>query len=309
MAVLPQATPLLLTKRLNAFLSANQTPELPTLLLTTYHGKLLAHSSTQPVSVLRTHATVAASLLAIHTSSSVALPSALPGFETPDLGNSAPPSVRSTDDDTHTEEDDDEETARGTDDEVEQQQYGRQTMVGDAGPSEHRQQHQHGGSGGVHSSNSVKPVTITVQLSGGTVIIRRLKCGLLFVCIGPSTHESPSTTSSTAGGGGPTTAAGAGAGVMSSSLGGGSSGGTAAGGGGLAAVTQALENTDLLNATTSTVSETESLISAGGQTTTSMDSSASTSIVAMRRHAADLARWLDDKLGTLAVPEDSTGTE
>lgn len=285
MAVLPQATPLLLTKRLNAFLAANQTPQLPTLLLTTSHGKLLAHASSasQPVAVLRTHATVAASLLAIHTSSSVALPSALPGASTPDPVRSGASSVRDQGDDE--DDEDDEATARGTDDEVDQQGSSQQGK---------------NGAGGV-AGNSVKPVTITVQLSGGTVIIRRLKCGLLFVCVGPSAHDGASATSSNAAG--PTasssTAAAAagssGAGASSSSL-----------GAGVAAVTQALESADLLSAT---VAETESLTSAGGLTTTSADSSASTSVVAMRRHAAELARWLDDKLGTLSVPEDSTGAE
>ncbi|KAJ6787305.1 hypothetical protein PWT90_07620 [Aphanocladium album] len=299
MAVLPQATPLLLTKRLNAFLNANTTPQLPTLLLTTYHGKLLAHASaaSQPVYVLRTHATVAASLLAIHTSSSVALPSALPGSETPDLISSAPPSVHDRDDD----DDDDEETARGTDDEIDPR---------------HQQQQQQHTAAGAQPGHSVKPVTITVQLSGGTVIIRRLKCGLLFVCVGPSSHDAPSAPSSTAAG--PTAAAAAAsasaasAAMTGSSLGAAGSGGGSSNNhsnsGGMAAVTQALESADLLNATTA-VADTESLVSAGGQTTASIDSSASTSVVAMRRHAAELARWLDDKLGTLSVPEDSTGGE
>lgn len=30
-------------------------------------------------------------------------------------------------------------------------------------------------------------------------------------------------------------------------------------------------------------------------------------MVAMRRHAAELARWLDEKLGTLRVPEEGIG--
>ncbi|EQL04048.1 hypothetical protein OCS_00247 [Ophiocordyceps sinensis CO18] len=67
----PPTPPLLLTKRLNAFLHANRSPQLPTLLLITSHGKLLAHASPHAVTLLRTRATVAASLLAIHASSSV----------------------------------------------------------------------------------------------------------------------------------------------------------------------------------------------------------------------------------------------
>ncbi|CAM1506389.1 Fc.00g060300.m01.CDS01 [Cosmosporella sp. VM-42] len=212
--------PLLLTKRLTAFLHANQTPQLPTLLLTTPHGKLLAHASPSPVSLLRTHATVAASLLAIHTSSSTALPSALPGARTPDPIGSSPPDG---------DEDDDEEDDRSSRKE--------------------------------RKVRTIKPVTITVQLSGGTVVIRRLKCGLLFVCVGPAAGET--------------------------------------------------EHHDHHGEVSQvgSPSEVDSMISAGGQTTTSLESAGATAVVAMRRHAADLARWLDDKLGTLTVPEEGVGVE
>ncbi|VUC33596.1 unnamed protein product, partial [Clonostachys rosea] len=67
MSLPSQYPPLLLTKRLTSFLHANQTSQLPTLLVATQTGKLLAHASPNPVSLLRTHATVAASLFAIHT--------------------------------------------------------------------------------------------------------------------------------------------------------------------------------------------------------------------------------------------------
>lgn len=111
----------------------------------------------------------------------------------------------------------------------------------------------------------IKPVTITVQLSGGTVVIRRLKCGLLFVCVGPAAGD-------------------------------------------------AAEHHDHHNhhGDTSQVgspSEADSMISAGGQTTTSLESAGAAAVVHMRRHAADLARWLDDKLGTLTVPEEGVGVE
>ncbi|KAJ4150216.1 hypothetical protein LMH87_010975 [Akanthomyces muscarius] len=283
MAVLPQATPLLLTKRLNAFLRAHTTPQLPTLLLTTYHGKLLAHASSasQPVSILRTHATVAASLLAIHTSSSVALPAALGGgSETNDPEHSAPPSDDEVDDD---------ETARGTDDEADQHQQQQQAAATPGG-------------------SAVKPLTITVQLSGGTVIIRRLKCGLLLVCVGPSSHDTASSSAPSS----DATATGPTPGATASSVGA-TAGNSSNNNGAVAAVTQALESAELLHATTTTTTETESLTSAGGQTTTtsSGDSSSgsASSVVAMRRYAAELARGLDEKLGTLSVPEDSTGAE
>ncbi|KAH7151893.1 hypothetical protein B0J13DRAFT_547083 [Dactylonectria estremocensis] len=225
--------PLLLTKRLTAFLHANQTASLPTLLLTSPHGKLLAHASPQPVSVLRTHATVAASLLSIHSSSSPVLPSALPGSRTPDPIGSSPP-----------EEDEDDDA----NDELLSQ-------------SQHQYQN-------APQAKPIKPSTITVQLSGGTVVIRRLKCGLLLVCVGPSQdgpiehpmHLHPHDRSADA-----------------SHVG--------------------------------SPSEVDSMISTGAQTTASLESAAGTgaAAIALRRHAADLSRWLDDKLGTLTVPEEGVG--
>lgn len=223
--------PLLLTKRLTAFLHANQTPQLPTLLLTTPHGKLLAHVSPSPVSVLRTHATVAASLLAIHTSASAALPAALPGARTPDPIGSSPPD--------------------GVDGEADHQ---------GEGDEDDERSNRRG-----HRARAVKPVTITVQLSGGTVVIRRLKCGLLFVCVGPAAGEP-----------------------------------------------EHHDHHHHHHGETSQVgspSEVDSMISAGGQTTTSLESAGAAAVVAMRRHAADLARWLDDKLGSLTVPEEGVGVE
>lgn len=234
----PSATPpLLLTKRLNAFLHSHQSAHLPTLLLTTSQGKLLAHASSQPVTVLRTHATVAASLLAIHTSSSAAIPTALPGSRTPDPIVSSPGSPH------------------GSDHYHDLDEHSSQGDAGDAsGPTRSRSRH------------TIRPVTITVQLSEGTVLIRRLKCGLLFVCVGPAAsnlqdqlHHSSSHTHH--------------------------------------------ENGDGVGSP----SEVESLISAGGLTTSSLESASAAPVVAMRRHAAELARWLDEKLGTLRVPEEGIG--
>lgn len=228
--------PLLLTKRLNAFLHANQTTHLPTLLLTTAHGKLLAHASPHPVALLRTHATVAASLLAIHTSSSVDLPSALPGSRTPDPIASSPVLADTDDEGSEGRADDSRLPSVQDEDEPEGRAQARRRSA----------------------AKLVKPVTITVQLSGGTVIIRRLKCGLLFVAVGPSAHEYQSDHHAHHENGDPT----------------------------------------------GSPSEVESLVSAGGQTTSSLESVGSASVVAMRRHAGELARWLDDKLGTLRVPEE-----
>lgn len=220
------------------------------------------------MSVLRTHATVAASLLSIYTSSSSSAASA--------NGSSASPLTPAHDEGL---DDDDDATARGTDDEAEQQ-------AGRAPTSDPRQAPT--STATTADGGAPKPLTIAVQVSGSTVIIRRLKCGLLLVCVGRSEQDAQNTASGASG---------------SSSAGGAAAAAAAAGEGGVAAVTQALESADLLNAT---VSETESQTSAGGQTSTSNDSGVSP---AMRAHARELARWLDAKLGTLTVPEDSTGAE
>ncbi|KAH6608598.1 hypothetical protein Trco_001944 [Trichoderma cornu-damae] len=243
MSVPSTTPPLLLTKRLNTFLHSHQTTHLPTLLLTTSQGKLLAHASSQPVSVLRTHATVAASLLAIHTSSSAAIPTALPGSRTPDPISSPPGSPHGSD------------HGPGRDDEHERDADGQHaTEASDKARAKRRPR------------RTIRPVTITVQLSEGTVIIRRLKCGLLFVCVGPAAyslqdqqqHQPPQSHH---------------------------------------------ENGDGVGSP----SEVESLLSAGGLTTSSLESASAAPVVAMRRHAAELARWLDEKLGTLTVPEEGIG--
>ncbi|KZZ96683.1 hypothetical protein AAL_03912 [Moelleriella libera RCEF 2490] len=246
MAAVPSNTPpLLLTKRLNAFLHANQTAQLPTLLLTTYHGKLLAHASPQhPVSVLRTHATVAASLLAIHTSSSVDVPSALPGSRTPDPISSSPPSSEDHDHNSNHHDNHHEDHNNPTD-----SSYDRGPAASAAATASSR------------TRVAVQPVTITVQLSGGTFIIRRLKCGLLFVCVGPSAQD-----------------------LHSDAL---------------------HENGD---AAGSSPSDGGSFVTVDGQTSSSLDSMGAASVVAMRRQAGELARWLDDKLGTLSVPEEGVGS-
>uniref|UniRef100_L2FH63 Uncharacterized protein n=1 Tax=Colletotrichum fructicola (strain Nara gc5) TaxID=1213859 RepID=L2FH63_COLFN len=158
--------PLLLTKRLTTFLSANLNAHLHTALLATPSGRLLAHASPHPVALLRTQSTLAA----------------------------------------------------------------------------------------------------------GVVVIRRLKCGLLFVCIGPLAEHIEE---------------GSGSGGQQLQQ-----GGLAAHGG--------------HNGTG------ESVLSVGGITTASLGSVGSVNtagVVVMRRHAEELARWLDDKLGSLRVPEEGVGVE
>ncbi|KAF4464600.1 hypothetical protein FALBO_8552 [Fusarium albosuccineum] len=239
MSISHPTPPLLLTKRLTAFLHANQTAQLPTLLLTTPHGKLLAHASPQPVAVLRTHATVAASLLAIHSTSAPALASSLPGSRTPDpIGSSPPEEDEPADDDT---------------DRLSQSQ----------------QLESHPSAKG----RGIKPATVTVQLTSGTVVIRRLKCGLLFVCVGPANPDVAEHTAP-----------------------------------------HVNDHVHVPAGETSQVGSPDganSILSTGAQTTASLESTTGTAAVvaALRRHAAELSRWLDDKLGTLTVPEEGVGVE
>ncbi|KAI1018188.1 hypothetical protein LB505_001401 [Fusarium chuoi] len=237
MSISHPTPPLLLTKRLTAFLNANRTPQLPTLLLTSPHGKLLAHASPHPVAALRTHATVAASLLAIHSTSAPALAASLPGSRTPDRIGSSPP-----------EEDDlEDETDR-------------------LSQSQQLDSHKSG------KGRGIKPATVTVQLTSGTVVIRRLKCGLLFVCVGPANPD---------------------------------------------ATEHGVPNVHDLHVPAGESSHVgspdgaDSILSTGGQTTASLESNtgSAAAVTALRRHATELARWLDDKLGTLTVPEEGVGVE
>ena len=237
MSISHPTPPLLLTKRLTAFLNANRTPQLPTLLLTSPHGKLLAHASPHPVASLRTHATVAASLLAIHSTSAPALAASLPGSRTPDPIGSSPPEEEGLDDET-----------------------------------DHLSQSQQLDSHKSGKGRGIKPATVTVQLTSGTVVIRRLKCGLLFVCVGPANPDAAEH-------GGPN-----------------------------------LHDLQVPPGESSHVGSpdgADSILSTGAQTTASLDSTAGSAaaVAALRRHAAELARWLDDKLGTLTVPEEGVGVE
>lgn len=59
--------------------------------------------------------------------------------------------------------------------------------------------------------------------------------------------------------------------------------------------------------------ETASILSAGTGATAQTSASSvifgagTAGVMATRRHAEELARWLDDKLGTLEVPDDGLG--
>lgn len=158
----------------------------------------------------------------------------------------------------------------------------------------------------IHSGSG--PSAVTIQLTGGVMVIRRLRCGLLFVCIGPAgaaedatnintnTHTSQAQSQSQSQGhvqGRPMPAPAA------------QSAGTSGGGSGSG-------NEPHPTTPLGSPSEVESVASAGAATTASIattTSVAASAVVATRRQAEELARWLDDKLGSLGVVEEGLGVE
>ncbi|KAK4153086.1 hypothetical protein C8A00DRAFT_15676, partial [Chaetomidium leptoderma] len=126
---MPPPPPLLLTKRVTSFLRANLSPHIHSAMLTTPAGSLLAHASNLPASALRRQAAVAASLWAL---------------QGPSHANTASPAP---------------------------------TPASIAAGSTVR----------TRKSGKHSPPTVTVQLDSGAVfVIRRLRCGMLFICMGGS---------------------------------------------------------------------------------------------------------------------------
>lgn len=292
--------PLLLTKRLTSFLHLNLSATITTLLLLTPSGKLLAYASNPPtpVATLRTHATVAASLYAIHSSGT--------DRETIDaaLGGAR---ARPVDDD----DDDDDD----------------------------RRHHDYDDQGRARDASASAPLAVTIQLESGSVlVIRRLRCGMLFVCLGPpesgspsrpqtmqhqqsqsqsqsqhsqpAQYHRPSLASAIQGGGGRDAPNGHHTPSTSPP--------PSATGPALAPPVlppappppQQQQQRPHLGSP----SEAASILSAAtAQTSTSsvagsaMFGAGAAGVMAMRRHAEELARWLDDKLGTLELPGDGLG--
>ncbi|KAI1369993.1 hypothetical protein F5Y08DRAFT_6973 [Xylaria arbuscula] len=217
MSVAAPTPPLLLTKRLTAFLRANLSSQIHSTLLTTVAGKLLTHASPHSVSTLRTQATVAASLWALYSASSTG------------------------------------------------------ATIENALPS--------------HSASKLvgKPTSsaITVQLAGAVVAIRLLRCGLLFICIGPPA-EIPGSTS-------PRNSQHQNRPMQTPQA-----------------------NLDSQpSPPIGSPSEVESVTSTGAATTASIATSNSVSasaVVAMRRQAEELARCLNERLGALDVPDETNGS-
>ncbi|KAI1337009.1 hypothetical protein F5Y15DRAFT_166753 [Xylariaceae sp. FL0016] len=131
-----------------------------------------------------------------------------------------------------------------------------------------------------HPQQELASSAITIQLAGAVVVIRRLHCGLLFVCIGPPPE------------------------VIDQSV-----------------QAQAHQQSGPMRAPESSAdsqptpplgspSEAESVTSAGAATTASVTTTTSigaSAVVVMRKQAEELARWLNDKLGSLDIPEESLG--
>ncbi|KAI0839838.1 hypothetical protein F5Y06DRAFT_264748 [Hypoxylon sp. FL0890] len=147
------------------------------------------------------------------------------------------------------------------------------------------------------------PSAVTIQLTGGVMVIRRLRCGLLFVCIGPTgaTDGGEHATTHTH-----TQAQGQNQSQLQSrpmpapSI---QATGLSVGGSG---------NEPHPTTPLGSPSEVESVASAGAATTASIattTSVAASAVVATRRQAEELARWLDDKLGSLGVVEEGLGVE
>lgn len=137
------AQTMLLTKRLTAFLSQNTTPQVPTLLLISPTGKLLASASSTPTSKLRTQSTLACTLWNLYQP--------YQNVESHVLTDAL-----DTEDETH----------------------GKSTSNGDPVPTISKR------------GEEEDPCSITIQLTEGVMVIRGLKCQLLFVAIGttPSTQ-------------------------------------------------------------------------------------------------------------------------
>ncbi|GAB1316017.1 Roadblock/LAMTOR2 domain-containing protein [Madurella fahalii] len=140
---MPPPPPLLLTKRVTSFLRANLSPYIHAAMLTTPAGNLLAHASNLPASALRRQCAVAASLWALQGPASTSGPTAAGG----DPGPSSPGAAATI-------------------------------------PS--------GSTITTKKTSKHSPPAVTVQLDSGAVfVIRRLRCGMLFICMGGTEGAAP----------------------------------------------------------------------------------------------------------------------
>ncbi|KAI1777065.1 hypothetical protein F4818DRAFT_333902 [Hypoxylon cercidicola] len=142
------------------------------------------------------------------------------------------------------------------------------------------------------------PGAVTIQLAAGVVVIRRLRCGLLFVCVGPAGDSSSSSGAATE--------------QQQHHHSSSSAMPTPQQQQQQPPSTPGGDHRPPMTPPLGSPSEVESVASLGAATTASVATTASTAaagVVAMRRQAEELARWLDDKLGTLGVLEEAFGIE
>ncbi|OTB09595.1 hypothetical protein M426DRAFT_316145 [Hypoxylon sp. CI-4A] len=148
----------------------------------------------------------------------------------------------------------------------------------------------------IHSTPPV-PSAVTIQLTGGVMVVRLLRCGLLFVCLGPAAAATGESGESGESGGN--------ANANANTQGQGQ-------GQGRPVPTTSATGDPQPTTPLGSPSEVESVLSVGAATTASVTTTASvaaSAAVATRRQAEELARWLDDKLGSLGVLEEGLGIE
>lgn len=238
--------PLLLTKRVTSFLSANLTPHIHTACLATPSGNILAHASTvSPARILRRQAAVAASLWAMHSRPSYGH----------DVANALP-----------------------------KKNSGEQELA---------------------------PRAITVQLepteAGGTgtvVVIRGLKCGILFLVLAAPDHPpAPSATNVDGGNASPTGGTGRTEAGTSSPKGHEATSSTSRSGTQTSLAHPGSPPDSILSSGTAAAAasiNSQSSVSVGGINTAFVQG--------VRRQAEEIARCLDEKLAPLAIPEENVSS-
>jgi hypothetical protein len=134
---------------------------------------------------------------------------------------------------------------------------------------------------GASQESLPRPNAVTVQLTGAVLVVRKLKCGLLFVCMGPSSEGPEQATH--------------GPGQSQSQ----------------SVLTSSRSSGEAQRTPPSAGSPSESIASVA-PTLASVATTASTTsagVAVMKRQTEELARWLDNKLGPLGVPEEGIGME
>ncbi|KAI0169354.1 hypothetical protein GGR52DRAFT_517827 [Hypoxylon sp. FL1284] len=172
------------------------------------------------------------------------------------------------------------------------------------------------------STHPTPPAAVTVQLAAGVLVIRRLRCGLLFVCVGPG----PDGSATGSGGGSNSNAIAAEQQQQqqqTQSSSGNNSSGNSSGNTNTSTSTApgAIPTPQQLQPPSTPVREnrppsplpmgspSEVASVASVATTATTATAGGAGVVATRRQAEELARWLDDRLGTLGALEEALGIE